>query len=268
MTASIYVKGVNKTFGHHVALCDIDFTINAGEMVTLIGPSGSGKSTLLRHLIGLSRADNKSQSQVEVLGRIVQRHGRFVAQSRDQRRRSGYIFQQFNLVGRLSVLTNVLIGCLGAIPRWRSLTCQFTKDDHDLALRALERVGIASLKYQRANTLSGGQMQRVAIARALVQDAEVIFADEPIASLDPRSAREVMEILQRINHEDKRTIVVTLHQVDVARRYCQRAIALKQGRLYYDGTIEGLTDARIQGLYENAGLDELNSRNNQLPSYA
>ncbi|WP_277985116.1 hypothetical protein [Salinicola tamaricis] len=106
----------------------------------------------------------------------------------------------------------------------------------------------------------GCQMQRVAIARALVQEAEVIFADEPIASLDPRSAREVMEILQRINREDGRTIVVTLHQVDVARRYCRRAIALKQGRLYYDGPIAGLTDARLQALYEHAGLDELESR--------
>ncbi|CAO1669828.1 hypothetical protein NYA30BAC_04202 [Halomonas sp. NYA30] len=130
-----------------------------------------------------------------------------------------------------------------------------------LALRAMERVGIKSLADQRANTLSGGQMQRVAIARALVQDAEVIFADEPIASLDPRSAREVMEILQRINHEDGRTVVITLHQVDVARRYCRRAIALKEGRLYYDGPIEGLTDGLLQGLYENNGLDEINPSN-------
>ncbi|MCE0732294.1 phosphonate ABC transporter ATP-binding protein [Halomonas sp. G15] len=264
MTASIHVEGLDKSFGPRAALCGIDFTIEAGEMVTLIGPSGSGKSTLLRHLIGLSRADHQSCSQVEVLGRTVQRYGRLLAAGRNQRRRSGYIFQQFNLVGRLSVLSNVLIGCLGAMPRWRSLTGRFNQKERDLALRALERVGIVGLAHQRANTLSGGQMQRVAIARTLVQDAEVIFADEPIASLDPRSAREVMEILQRINHEDGRTIVVTLHQVDVARRYCRRAIALKQGRLYYDGPIEGLTDARLQALYENAGLDELNSHNSRL----
>ncbi|WP_110650514.1 phosphonate ABC transporter ATP-binding protein [Salinicola peritrichatus] len=260
MTAIIRVERLDKSFGFHAALRQVDFAIEAGEMVTLIGPSGSGKSTLLRHLVGLTRADRHSHSRVEVLGRDVQRQGRLVGAGRDQRRRTGYIFQQFNLVGRLSVLTNVLIGRLGAMPRWRALIGRFIQHERDLALRALERVGIVGLAHQRANTLSGGQMQRVAIARALVQDAEVILADEPIASLDPRSAREVMEILQRINREDGRTVVVTLHQVEIARRYCRRAIALKQGRLYYDGPIEGLTDARLQALYENAGLDELAAR--------
>lgn len=260
MTAIVSVERLDKSFGPHAALREIDFEIHAGEMVTLIGPSGSGKSTLLRHLIGLTRADRRSHSHVRVLDREVQLGGRLLGASREQRRRCGYIFQQFNLAGRLSVLTNVLVGHLGAMPRWRALTGRFTQQERDLALRALERVGIVGLAHQRANTLSGGQMQRVAIARALVQEAEVIFADEPIASLDPRSAREVMEILQRINREDGRTIVVTLHQVDVARRYCRRAIALKQGRLYYDGPIAGLTDARLQALYENAGLDELESR--------
>lgn len=260
MTAIISVERLDKSFGNHAALREVGFEIASGEMVTLIGPSGSGKSTLLRHLIGLTRADRQSHGHVRVLDRDVQRQGRLVGARREQRRRAGYIFQQFNLVGRLSVLTNVLIGHLGAMPRWRALTGRFTQQERDLALRALERVGIVGLTHQRANTLSGGQMQRVAIARALVQEAEVIFADEPIASLDPRSAREVMEILQRINREDGRTIVVTLHQVDVARRYCRRAIALKQGRLYYDGPIEGLTDSRLQTLYENAGLDELESR--------
>lgn len=260
MTAIIRVERLDKSFGTHAALRDIGFEIASGELVTLIGPSGSGKSTLLRHMVGLTRADRHSHSHVTVLDRDVQHGGRLVGASRGQRRRCGYIFQQFNLAGRLSVLTNVLIGHLGAMPRWRALSGRFTRHERDLALSALERVGIVALANQRANTLSGGQMQRVAIARALVQDAEVILADEPIASLDPRSAREVMEILQRINREDGRTVVVTLHQVDIARRYCRRAIALKQGRLYYDGPIEGLTDARLQALYENAGLDELAAR--------
>ena len=132
MTASIHVEGLDKSFGPRAALCGIDFTIEAGEMVTLIGPSGSGKSTLLRHLIGLSRADHQSCSQVEVLGRTVQRYGRLLAAGRNQRRRSGYIFQQFNLVGRLSVLSNVLIGCLGAMPRWRSLTGRFNQKERCL----------------------------------------------------------------------------------------------------------------------------------------
>ncbi|KTG27787.1 hypothetical protein AWR38_29010 [Idiomarina sp. WRN-38] len=173
MTTAINVEGIDKTYGTHKALRHIEFTINKGEIVTLIGPSGSGKSTLLRHLIGLTKADRQSTGKIEVLGHVLQRQGHLVAQGRDYRRRSGYIFQQFNLVGRLSVMTNVLIGHLGAMPRWRSLAGRFTKKEQKLALKAMERVGIESLANQRANTLSGGQMQRVAIARALVQDAEV-----------------------------------------------------------------------------------------------
>jgi phosphonate transport system ATP-binding protein len=266
MTAIISVERLDKSFGNHAALREVGFEIASGEMVTLIGPSGSGKSTLLRHLIGLTRADRQSHGHVRVLDRDVQRQGRLVGARREQRRRTGYIFQQFNLVSRLSVMTNVLIGHLGAMPRWRALAGRFTRREYDAARRALARVGIEELAEQRANTLSGGQMQRVAIARALVQDAEVILADEPIASLDPRSAREVMEILERINREDGRTVVVTLHQVDVARRYCRRAIALKKGRLYYDGPIAGLTDTRLQVLYEDAGLDELGVHEDRPPT--
>ncbi|KAE9622456.1 phosphonate ABC transporter ATP-binding protein, partial [Parasedimentitalea maritima] len=134
---------------------------------------------------------------------------------------------------------------------------RFSDEERQRALKCLARVGLEGMAYQRANTLSGGQQQRVAIARVLMQDADVILADEPIASLDPRSAREVMEILERIHAEDGRTVVITLHQVDIARRYCHRAIALKDGRLYFDGKTSELTDARLKTLYENAGLDEL-----------
>lgn len=257
---TITVERLSKTFGHCTVLQDVGFEIGAGEMVALIGPSGSGKSTLLRHLVGLTTANRHAGSCVSVMGRDVQRGGRMRRGTRAQRCRTGYIFQQFNLVGRLSVLTNVLVGRLGCMPRARALLGRFNAEERAMALRALARVGLAELAEQRANTLSGGQMQRVAIARVLMQDADVILADEPIASLDPRSAREVMDILKRINAEDGRTVLVSLHQVDYAHRYCPRAIALKQGRLYYDGPTLELTDARLQALYDNAGLNELHAR--------
>ncbi|KAA0010421.1 phosphonate ABC transporter ATP-binding protein [Billgrantia pellis] len=262
-SVTIAVQRLSKTFGQTRVLENVGFDIHAGEMVALIGPSGSGKSTLLRHLVGLTTANRKADSHIRVMGRDIQRSGRLLRGSRTQRCRCGYIFQQFNLVGRLSVLTNVLVGRLGSMPRWRALLGRFSDEERAQARQALARVGLAELAEQRANTLSGGQMQRVAIARVLMQDADIILADEPIASLDPRSAREVMDILQRINREDGRTVLVSLHQVDYARRYCPRAIALKQGRLYYDGRTEGLTEARLQALYENAGFDE--SRQSAVP---
>lgn len=255
-TTRIAVERLSKSFGQTRVLNEIGFEIEAGEMVALIGPSGSGKSTLLRHLVGLTSANRHIGSRVRLMERDIQRDGRLQRGTRAERCRCGYIFQQFNLVGRLSVLTNVLIGGLGSMPRWRALFGRFTDEERDRARQALARVGLAEHVEQRANTLSGGQMQRVAIARVLMQDADIILADEPIASLDPRSAREVMDILQRINREDGRTVLVSLHQVDYARRYCTRAIALKQGNLHYDGLTEGLSDARLQALYENARLDE------------
>ncbi|PAU77302.1 phosphonate ABC transporter ATP-binding protein [Halomonas salipaludis] len=255
--ANIAVERLNKAFGQRTVLEDIAFEIRAGEMVALIGPSGSGKSTLLRHLVGLTIANRQTGGRVTVMQHDIQCDGRLIRRSRAERCRTGYIFQQFNLVGRLSVMTNVLIGRLGSMPRWRALLGRFSEEERSQARHALARVGLGELAGQRANTLSGGQMQRVAIARALVQDADIIYADEPIASLDPRSAREVMDILKRINAEDGRTVLVTLHQVEYARRYCLRTIALKQGRLYHDGPTAELTDARLQALYDNADLDEM-----------
>lgn len=257
---SILVDRVSKTFGQQPVLREVGFSVSPGEMLALVGPSGSGKSTLMRHMAGLTCANRERHSRIQVLGRDIQSAGRLARRTRGERCRTGYIFQQFNLVGRLSVLTNVLIGRLGSMPRGRSLLGRFTAEETDQALRALARVGIDSLAHQRANTLSGGQMQRVAIARVLMQDADIILADEPIASLDPRSAREVMEILARINAEDGRTVLVTLHQVEVARRFCPRTIALKEGRLYFDGPTSDLSDARLEALYANAGLDELHAR--------
>ncbi|TXR38869.1 phosphonate ABC transporter ATP-binding protein [Ectopseudomonas mendocina] len=246
MSAAIRVDRLNKSFGRKQALFDLALSVQPGEMVALIGASGSGKSTLLRHLAGLACGDAGS---IEVLGRQVQADGRLDGAVRRQRADIGYIFQQFNLVGRLSVLQNVLLGGLGRMPRWRGSLSLFNPEEKQRALQALERVGLAEFAAQRASTLSGGQQQRVAIARALCQQAEVILADEPIASLDPESARKVMDILADINRRDGKTVVVTLHQVDYAVRYCQRAVALKGGRIHFDGPTDSFNPDFLNDLY-------------------
>jgi phosphonate transport system ATP-binding protein len=254
MNAVIRVEGLNKTFGRKQALYDLALSVQPGEMVALIGASGSGKSTLLRHLAGLACCDRSDGGSIEVLGRQVQVQGRLNGEVRRLRADIGYIFQQFNLVDRLSVLHNVLLGCLGRMPRWRGTLGRFSSEEKQRAMQALDRVGLAELALQRASTLSGGQQQRVAIARALCQRAEVILADEPIASLDPESARKVMEILADINRRDGKTVVVTLHQVDYAMRYCRRAVALKGGRVHFDGATDSLNPHFLNDLY-GADLD-------------
>ncbi|MDX1722954.1 MAG: phosphonate ABC transporter ATP-binding protein [Pseudomonas sp.] len=249
MNAAIRVESLNKTFGGKQALYSLALSVQPGEMVALIGASGSGKSTLLRHLAGLACGDRAAGGSIEVLGRQVQAQGRLNGEVRRLRADIGYIFQQFNLVARLSVVQNVLLGCLGRMPRWRGTLGLFSVEEKQRAMQALQRVGLADLAMQRASTLSGGQQQRVAIARALCQRAKVILADEPIASLDPESARKVMQILADINREDGTTVVVTLHQVDYAMRYCQRAVALKAGHIHFDGSTAGLNPNFLNDLY-------------------
>ncbi|MGY8820487.1 MAG: phosphonate ABC transporter ATP-binding protein [Pseudomonadales bacterium] len=253
MSAVIRVDSLNKTFAGKLALHDLALSVQPGEMVALIGASGSGKSTLLRHIAGLACGD-RSGGSIHVLGREMQSAGRLNGDVRRLRADIGYIFQQFNLVNRLSVLDNVLLGFLGRMPRWRGSLGMFSAEQKQQALAALDRVGLAHRAEQRASTLSGGQQQRVAIARALTQQAEVILADEPIASLDPESARKVMDILADINRLDGKTVVVTLHQVDYALRYCQRAVALKDGRIHYDGACADLDSRLLNDLY-GADLD-------------
>jgi phosphonate transport system ATP-binding protein len=249
---AVRVQGLCKTFptraGPFCALDGVALRIDAGEMVALIGASGSGKSTLLRHLAGLIRSDANG-SVVRVAGRVVQSNGKLHGDICATRASIGFIFQQFNLVDRLPVLTNVLAGLLPRVPIWRSMIRHFTAEEQRLGLAALDRVGIASHAYKRASQLSGGQQQRAAIARTLVQKAKVILADEPIASLDPESARRVMQILASINHEDGTTVVVSLHQVDMAIRYCPRVVALHQGKVVYDGPAKELAPAMLRELY-------------------
>lgn len=185
MQTVIRVEKLSKTFNHNKALHAVDLTVRQGDMVALLGPSGSGKSTLLRHLSGLITGDKTPESHVELLGNTVQRAGRLASDIRKSRAQTGYIFQQFNLVNRLTVLQNVLIGALGSTPFWRTCLRWFSPSQKQEALQALTRVGMAHFAHQRVSTLSGGQQQRVAIARALMQKAQIILADEPIASLDP-----------------------------------------------------------------------------------
>lgn len=250
MDIAIRVNTLNKTFGNgRKALQQINLNILPGEMVALIGASGSGKSTLLRHMAGLMAGDARSAGSIEIHGRTVQRNGKIAANIRSVRSGIGFIFQQFNLVGRLPVIVNVLAGTLHSVPLWRSLLRWFTAEEKARGIDALRRVGIAECWAQRASTLSGGQQQRAAIARAMVQGAKVVLADEPIASLDPESSRKVMDMLARVNREDKCTVVVSLHQVNVAMKYCARTVALHQGQVVYDGPSAGLTPAVLRNLY-------------------
>ena len=250
MESAIQITALSKTFCNgRKALQRIDLNIAPGEMVALIGASGSGKSTLLRHMAGLMAADAQGGGVIEIHGRTVQRNGRIANDIRSVRSGVGFVFQQFNLVGRLPVIVNVLAGTLHRVPFWRSLIRWFTPEEKARGLEALRRVGIAECWAQRASTLSGGQQQRAAIARAMVQGAKVLLADEPIASLDPESSRKVMDILARVNREDKCTVVVSLHQVNVAMKYCARTVALHQGRVVYDGPSAALTPTLLRELY-------------------
>lgn len=275
MTA-VRVNRLSKSFSPgQRALRDITLSIEPGEMVALIGASGSGKSTLIRHIAGLSLADADAEAEVEVLGRTLQRAGRPAGDLAATRRLIGVIFQQFNLVGRLSLLTNVLIGVLGSIPAWRGHLGWFGRGQRERAMDCLCRVGMDEYAGQRASTLSGGQQQRAAIARVLLQQARVILADEPIASLDPQAARRVMEILAEINRVDGVTVLVSLHQVAYAQVYCPRTIALRDGQVAYDGDSRVLTPDFLNALYgaesETLFLPEIDTREtarSRLPSMA
>ena len=248
--AVLSVRTVSKTFGAkgRRALDRVSLDVARGEMIALIGPSGSGKSTLLRSISGLAPID-ADEGRIDAFGAGVQAKGRISDKVREARIRIGFIFQQFNLVGRLSLFSNVALGSLGRINKTRGLLGLWPAETKTAVMAALARVGVADYAAQRANTLSGGQQQRGAIARALVQRAKIILADEPVASLDPVSARRVMDILRDLNKDDGLTVVVTLHQVDYALRYCDRVVALKAGKVVYDGPASGLERKQLIDIY-------------------
>jgi phosphonate transport system ATP-binding protein len=246
----LVLDGVTRQFGHLTAVADVELTIEPRGFVGIIGRSGAGKSTLLRLINRLiepssGRIYNDSTDVTALRGRPL----------REWRARSAMVFQQFNLIGRLDVLTNVLMGRLAAAPAWRSISGLWSADDKAIAMSALEQFDIAPLAAQRADSLSGGQQQRVAIARALLQQPARILADEPVASLDPRNSRIVMDALLRINRHFGITVICNLHSLDLARRYCDRLIGMSAGRIVFDGAPAALTDAASRDLYGIEGSE-------------
>ncbi|MBX3485962.1 phosphonate ABC transporter ATP-binding protein [Phenylobacterium sp.] len=246
--AVLSIRNASKTFGQRRALDGVSLDVAKGEMIALIGPSGSGKSTLLRSISALQTID-PGPGEIVAFDGHVQKDGKIDPNVRRTRTRIGMIFQQFNLVGRLSLFTNVALGSLGRIGFWRAALGLWPAETRQAAMAALHRFGLSEYAGQRANTLSGGQQQRAAIGRALVQKAKIILADEPVASLDPVAARRVMEILRELNQADGLTVIVTLHQVDYALRYCERVVALKAGQIVYDGPSGGLKRDKLIDIY-------------------
>ena len=241
---ALSIRGLLKTFGQTTAVDHVDLDIADGAMVGIIGRSGAGKSTLLRVT---NRLTDATAGQVLFDGRdVLALTGK---QKRAWQSRCAMIFQQFNLVPRLDVVSNVLTGKLNRYSNLTALFNLFPRDDIDRAIDILERLGIAENVAKRAEALSGGQQQRVAIARALMQDPKIILADEPIASLDPMNAQIVMDSLRRIHEEDGRLVICNLHTLDTARRYCDRVIGMRAGRIVFDGKPEELTTDAARDIY-------------------
>ena len=240
----IEIDRLTKTFGGVTAVDAVTLAVDRPQMVGVIGRSGAGKSTLLRMI---NRLTDASAGRILIDGTdVLALRG---AALRRWRRDCAMVFQQFNLVPRLDVATNVMLGRLnghGLIP---SMFNVFTDAQIGDALAALERLGIAEQAAKRAEALSGGQQQRVAIARALMQDPRIILADEPIASLDPMNAQVVMQALRDIHEEDGRMVIANLHTLDTARRYCDRVIGMRDGRIVFDGTPEQLTTGVARDIY-------------------
>ena len=248
-------ENITRRFGERAAVSDVTLAIPAGQMVGIIGRSGAGKSTLLRMV---NRLLDPSAGRILYDGaEVTVLRGRAL---HAWRARAAMIFQQFNLVPRLDVMTNVLAGRLNRVPTWRAMLKWFTPRERALAIRALDRLGLADLALNRADTLSGGQQQRVAIARALAQEPRLLLADEPIASLDPMNAKLVMDALRDINRRDAITVLCNLHTLDTARSYCDRIIGMAHGRIVFDGAPETLGETAVRAIYgagrEGQSVDE------------
>ena len=239
------VKNLSKVYDGDVqALKNVSFTIKQGEFLAVIGLSGSGKSTLLRCINRLIEPTG---------GQIIWNGQDVTAASQDEmrriRRKIGMVFQHFNLVSRSRVITNVLAGRLGYVNPVLSSLNRFPKSDMEMAFAQLDRVGIKNQAYKRADELSGGQQQRVGIARAMMQEPAMILADEPVASLDPVLAHSIMQYLEKINEEDGVTILCSLHFLDLVHRYADRAIALNDGVLMFDGSPKEIDDDKFREIY-------------------
>lgn len=241
---TLSLVNVNKNYGAHKAIRDINLHVNPGDFVVLLGPSGAGKSTIFKCVSQLIRADSGevwlNEQQINHLkGNAL----------RLQRRKIGLIFQQFNLVSRLSAIQNVLLGRLGHMPTWKANLGLFSEADRQLCLRSLDRVGMLNKAYQRADTLSGGQQQRVAIARVMAQESNLILADEPVASLDPVTSRQVLSQLKEIAVESNMAILCSLHQTDLALEFADRIIAMSNGIITLDKNARDVKDNELERIY-------------------
>ena len=241
------LDGTSRRYEQATVLAPLSLSVSPGERVAIVGPSGAGKTTLLRLIAG---AVAPSTGSVELLGRDVAslRPGRELA------RLVGMIAQQFDLVPNLSVLHNVLVGRLGDWSFGRSLRSLVWPVEQRLALDALERVGVTHLAHQRAGRLSGGEQQRVAIARVLVQHPSVVLADEPVASLDPARAREVVRLLTAVTEEQSETLIASIHSINLAREFFDRIVGLRNGLVQFDIPTTGIHDHMLEELYEIEGL--------------
>ena len=240
----LQLEGVVKRFGRTSAVDDVSLTVAAGTFVSVIGRSGAGKSTLLRLINRLVTPD---EGRIHFGDRdVLALRGQALA---TWRRQTAMIFQQFNLIDRMDVLTNALVGRLPTMALAPALIGAFREEDVIAAIRTLHRLDLAGHAEIRADQLSGGQQQRVAIARALMQEPQIVLADEPIASLDPRSAKRVMETLRRINREDALTVICNLHSVEVAKTYSDRIIGMAEGRVVFDGPPGALDEAQVTAIY-------------------
>ncbi|MCP5157889.1 MAG: phosphonate ABC transporter ATP-binding protein [Gammaproteobacteria bacterium] len=246
---TISIRSVSKRFSNGFeALKGIDAEIRSGSFTVVLGPSGAGKSTLLRLVNGL---ETPTTGEICIGDETV--NGRNL---RHIRSRVAMIFQQFNLVDRLSVVTNVLTGRLAHRSWIGSVFYLFRKEDIDIAQEVLSRVALTDKAWSRADKLSGGQQQRVGIARALAQQPKVILADEPVASLDPISSEEIMILLREIRDQDGITVVVNLHQVELARRFADRIIGMNSGKIVFDGKPEHMTPSVLRTIYQREGIED------------
>ena len=237
---------VSKTYPNGVkGLIDVNLTINDGEFVSIIGLSGAGKSTLLR---SVNRLNEVTEGEITIDGRSVTKASK--AELKKIRRNIGLISQQFNLVKRSTVQKNVLSGKLGYYSTFKSIFGLFSRDDYALCNSVLEKVGLLDKLHDRCDALSGGQQQRVSIARTLFQEANIILADEPVASLDPATSLEIMSELKKINTTMKKTVIVNIHSIALAKQFSTRIIALQDGRLVFNGAPGDLSDDVLRMVYK------------------
>jgi phosphonate transport system ATP-binding protein len=245
----IEIRGLVKRYGAVTALDGVDLQVRAGELLVVLGPSGAGKSTLLR---AINRLVPFEAGAVSIDGTAVPAEG---AALRAVRRRIGMIFQDHNLVPRLTVIKNVLTGRLGSLPLLSSLAQVFSQHDIHIAMQCLERVELQGRAWDRADRLSGGQQQRVGIARALAQQPAAILADEPVASLDPKTARIVLGDLRRAAHELGIAVLCNLHQVPYAREFADRVVGMHAGRIVFEGPREALDAQALARIYPGLALE-------------